>query len=70
MMSKLTHFDQAGRGRMVDVSEKEVTTRIAIASGEIHMLPNTLKHIQQGKLKKGDVLAIADVAAIWGRKNT
>ena len=69
-MSKLTHFDKAGRGRMVDVSDKEVTTRIAIASGEIHMLQNTLKHIQQGKLKKGDVLAIADVAAIMGAKKT
>jgi len=70
MMSKLTHFDQAGRGRMVDVSDKEITTRIAIASGEIHMQPNTLQHIQQGKLKKGDVLAIADVAAIMGAKKT
>jgi len=70
MMSDLTHFDKAGRGRMVDVSEKEITTRIAIASGEIHMLPNTLEHIQQGKLKKGDVLAIADVAAIMGAKKT
>jgi len=69
-MSKLTHFDKAGRGRMVDVSDKEITTRIAIASGEIHMLPNTLEHIQQGKLKKGDVLAIADVAAIMGAKKT
>jgi len=55
---------------MVDVSDKEITTRIAIASGEIHMLPNTLEHIQQGKLKKGDVLAIADVAAIMGAKKT
>jgi len=70
MMSDLTHFDKAGRGRMVDVSEKEITTRIAIASGEIHMLPNTLEHIQQGKLKKGDVLAIADIAAIMGAKKT
>ncbi len=69
-MSELTHFNQAGRGRMVDVSDKEITTRIAIASGEIHMLPNTLQHIQQGKLKKGDVLAIADVAAIMGAKKT
>ena len=69
-MSELTHFNQAGRGRMVDVSDKEITTRIAIASGEIHMLPNTLGHIQQGKLKKGDVLAIADVAAIMGAKKT
>jgi len=69
-MTELTHFDQAGRGRMVDVSDKEVTTRVAVASGEIHMLPNTLAHIQQGKLKKGDVLAIADVAAIMGAKKT
>lgn len=69
-MTDLTHFDAAGRGRMVDVSDKEVTTRIAIASGEIHMLANTLEHIQQGKLKKGDVLAIADVAAIMGAKKT
>ncbi len=70
MMSDLTHFDKAGRGRMVDVSDKEVTTRIAVASGEIHMLQSTLEHIQQGKLKKGDVLAIADVAAIMGAKKT
>ncbi|MBL1353462.1 MAG: cyclic pyranopterin monophosphate synthase MoaC [Zetaproteobacteria bacterium] len=69
-MTELTHFDKAGRGRMVDVSDKEITTRMAIASGEIHMLPNTLTHIQQGKLKKGDVLAIADVAAIMGAKKT
>jgi len=69
-MSDLTHFDKSGRGRMVDVSDKEITTRIAIASGEIHMLENTLQHIQQGKLKKGDVLAIADVAAIMGAKKT
>jgi len=69
-MTNLTHFDEAGRGRMVDVSAKEVTTRIALASGEIHMLANTLEHIQQGKLKKGDVLAIADVAAIMGAKKT
>lgn len=70
MKSELTHFDQAGRGRMVDVSAKAVSTRVAVASGEIHMLPNTLEHIQQGKLKKGDVLAVADVAAIMGAKKT
>ncbi len=69
-MSNLTHFDASGRARMVDVSAKEVTTRIAIASGEIHMLPSTLEHIQQGKLKKGDVLAVADVAAVMGAKQT
>ncbi len=70
MSDKLTHFDEAGRARMVDVSAKEVTTRIAIASGEIHMQPETLIHIQQGKLKKGDVLAVADVAAVMGAKKT
>jgi len=69
-MNNLTHFNAIGRGRMVDVSDKEVTTRIAIASGEIHMLTNTLEHMQKGKLKKGDVLAIADVAAIMGAKKT
>ncbi len=67
---QLTHFDAAGRARMVDVSGKDVTTRIAIASGEIHMRSETLAHIQQGKLKKGDVLAVADVAAVMGAKKT
>jgi len=67
---ELTHFDESGRARMVDVSAKDVTTRIAIASGEIHMQPETLEHIQQGKLKKGDVLAVADVAAVMGAKKT
>jgi len=70
MMSDLTHFDAAGRARMVDVSAKDVTIRIAVASGEIHMQPETLEHIQQGKLKKGDVLAVADVAAVMGAKKT
>jgi len=69
-MADLTHFDASGRARMVDVSAKDVTTRIAIAGGEIHMQPETLKHIQQGKLKKGDVLAVADVAAVMGAKKT
>ena len=69
-MNDLTHFDDAGRGRMVDVSDKDVSMRVAIASGEIHMLANTLAHIQQGKLKKGDVLAVADVAAMMGAKKT
>jgi len=69
-MTKLTHFDESGRARMVDVSAKDVTTRIAVASGEIHMQSETLVHIQQGKLKKGDVLAVADVAAVMGAKKT
>ncbi len=69
-MSKLTHFDESGRARMVDVSGKDATTRIAIASGEIHMQPETLERIQQGRLKKGDVLTVADVAAVMGAKKT
>ena len=69
-MNNLSHFDEHGRGRMVDVSGKDVTMRSAVASGQIHMLAETLAHIQQGKLKKGDVLAIADVAAIMGGKKT
>jgi len=55
---------------MVDVSEKAVTARVAIATGEIHMQPATLARIRQGDLKKGDVLAVADVAAVMGAKKT
>ncbi|MDX8376792.1 MAG: cyclic pyranopterin monophosphate synthase MoaC [Mariprofundales bacterium] len=69
-MTKLSHFDETGCAYMVDVSPKEVTTRIAVASGKIHMQPETLLHIQQGKLKKGDVLAVANVAAVMGAKKT
>ncbi len=67
---RLTHFDDAGRGRMVDVSGKDATSRQAVASGEIHMRPATLARIREGGLKKGDVLAVADVAAIMGAKKT
>jgi len=69
-MSHLTHFNNDGRVRMVNVSAKDVTTRIAVASGEIHMRPETLEHIRHGKLKKGDVMAVADVAAVMGAKKT
>jgi len=69
-MSDLTHFDESGRARMVDVSAKDVTTRTAIASGVIRMLPETLQRIYSGDLKKGDVLAVADVAAVMGAKKT
>ncbi len=70
MTAELTHFDHMGRGRMVDVSDKPPSKRMARASGEIHMRPETLRRIQQGGWKKGDVLAIADVAAIMGAKRT
>ncbi len=67
---KLTHFNEAGRARMVDVSEKEVTGRRAIARGEIRMQPETLALIREGRAKKGDVLAVAQVAGIMAAKKT
>jgi cyclic pyranopterin phosphate synthase len=69
-MNDLTHFDEKGRARMVDVSKKSDTVRIAIAHGEIHMQPETMARIRQGKIKKGNVLAVADVAAVMGAKHT
>ena len=66
----LTHFDAAGRARMVDVGEKESTHRIAVASGRITMQPETVALIREGRAAKGDVLGVAQVAAIMGAKRT
>lgn len=66
----LTHFNPAGRARMVDVSEKEFTNRLAIAGGEVLLEPATLVLIKEGKAKKGDVLAVAQVAGIMAAKKT
>ncbi len=66
----LTHFDERGRARMVDVGEKAVTHRVAVASGEVRMAPATLALIREGRAAKGDVLAVAQVAAIMGAKRT
>lgn len=66
----LTHFNEAGRARMVDVSEKAVTGRRAVARGEISMQPETLALIREGRAKKGDVLAVAQVAGIMAAKKT
>ncbi len=66
----LTHFNEAGRARMVDVSEKAITGRRAIARGEIRMQPETLALIREGRAKKGDVLAVAQVAGIMAAKKT
>ena len=66
----LTHFDASGQAHMVDVGYKASTKRIAIASGIISMLPATLKLIQEGDAKKGDVLGVARIAAIQGSKKT
>ncbi len=69
-MSKLTHLDQQGRARMVDVSHKPDTTRIAIARGEVHMTKATLDLIRAGQMKKGDVLTVAQIAGIAASKRT
>jgi molybdenum cofactor biosynthesis protein MoaC/molybdopterin-guanine dinucleotide biosynthesis protein MobB len=66
----LTHFNQQGRAHMVDVTSKDVTTREAIARGEVWMKEETLKLVAQGKMAKGDVLAVAQVAGIMGVKET
>ena len=69
-MSTLTHFDAQGQAHMVDVAAKPSTHRIAVASGHIAMLPQTLAMIQAGNAKKGDVLGIARIAGIQGAKKT
>jgi cyclic pyranopterin monophosphate synthase len=69
-MPELTHFDAAGQAHMVDVGGKAETKRIAVASGAIRMLPETLALIRGGNAKKGDVLGIARIAAIQGAKRT
>jgi cyclic pyranopterin monophosphate synthase len=66
----LTHFDDSGRARMVDVGEKASTHRVAIASGRISMQPETATLIREGRAAKGDVLAVAQVAAIMAAKKT
>ncbi len=66
----LTHLDETGRARMVDVGHKPDTERIAIAKGEIVMKPETLALIRAGAIKKGDVLTIAQIAGIMGAKKT
>jgi cyclic pyranopterin monophosphate synthase len=68
--ASLTHFDAAGRARMVDVGEKEVSHRVAVASGRIEMRPETVAMIREGRAAKGDVLAVAQVAAVMGAKRT
>ena len=68
--ARLTHLDERGRIRMVDVGEKPVTRREAIARGEVRMAPATLDAIVGGKLKKGEALAAARIAGIMAAKRT
>jgi len=69
-MAELTHFNDSGRARMVDVSEKNSTERTATAQGRVLLKRDTLTKIQQGKIAKGDVLAVAQVAGVMGAKRT
>ena len=67
---KLTHIDESGQARMVDVSGKPDSERLAIAKGEVHMKQETLDLIRAGQIKKGDVLSIAQIAGISASKRT
>ena len=69
-MDELTHFSDAGRARMVDVTEKPPTHRAAVASGVLRMQPETLARIRNGSIAKGDVLTVADVGAVMAAKRT
>ena len=69
-MRKLSHLDDQGRARMVDVSDKDITSRIAVARGTIHMRAETLALIRANKIEKGDVFSVARVAGIMAAKKT
>ena len=68
--SDLTHLDEQGRARMVDVADKAVTRRVCVARGEVRMAPETLARIAEGRIPKGDVLATARLAGIQAAKRT
>ena len=69
-MDKFTHFDDDGKAVMVDITEKKITERIAVATGEIVMNKETLEAVKKGNIKKGDVLGVARIAAIMAAKQT
>jgi cyclic pyranopterin phosphate synthase len=66
----LSHLDEQGNARMVDVGHKPDTERVAVAAGEVHMLPGTLALIRAGQIKKGDVLTVAQLAGVMAAKRT
>jgi len=70
MSEKLTHIDDAGRAKMVDVGAKDETEREGVAEAIVRMQPATLARIKSGQIKKGDVLAVAQVAGVMGAKKT
>ena len=69
-MAEFTHFNDSGRARMVDVGGKAQTERVASAQAKIYLQPETLEKVQRGKIAKGDVLAVAQVAGVMGAKKT
>jgi len=70
MTSHLSHLDETGRARMVDVGQKTDTQRVAVAKGEVQMRSETLALIQAGALEKGDVLIVAQLAGVMAAKRT
>ncbi|MDT8306920.1 MAG: cyclic pyranopterin monophosphate synthase MoaC [Anaerolineae bacterium] len=70
MCEELSHLDESGRARMVDVSAKAVTERLAVARGAVYMQPVTLQLIIEGNVKKGDVLTVAELAGVMAAKRT
>jgi cyclic pyranopterin monophosphate synthase len=69
-MDKLTHLDESGRPRMVDVTAKPDTQRVAVTKGAVHMKAQTLELIRKGQIAKGDVLTVAQIAGIMAAKQT
>ncbi len=70
MTDQLTHLDESGRAKMVDVGQKPVTERVAVARGTVVMQPATLQLIIDGNVKKGDVLSVAQLAGVMAAKRT
>lgn len=70
MNKSLTHFDKDGRVNMVDVSDKDITQRVAIAAGRVRMHVDTLDLVKSGNAKKGDVIGISEIAGVMATKRT
>lgn len=70
MNNQLTHLDETGRAKMVDVGGKNETERVAVARGAVHLQPQTLQLIIEGNIKKGDVLTVAQLAGVMAAKRT
>ena len=69
-MSDFTHFNEQGRAKMVDVGEKPISQRVAVAAGRVLVNEKTFSLIQSGGMKKGDVLTVAQIAGVMGAKRT